>query len=158
MNRRTFYERTILALGGLINAALAIPAVGYLFGSNKSEQSDGWTDAGSLSVLQEGKPTEIVVQRSRHDAWRTAVEKLNIWAVKQNDEQVIAYAPQCPHLGCGYHWVAERDVFLCPCHDSTFSIDGEVLTGPSPRPLDRFETRIQGDRLWLGAVHRSTES
>jgi len=46
---------------------------------------------------------------------------------------------------------------LCPCHNSTFSIEGEVLTGPSPRALDRYETKIQGEKLLLGAVQKSAE-
>jgi len=28
-----------------------------------------------------------------------------------------------------------------PCHNSLFSIDGRVLAGPAPRPLDRYETK-----------------
>jgi Rieske Fe-S protein len=76
---------------------------------------------------------------------------------KKSDREVIAFGPQCPHLGCAYHWQAGNQTFLCPCHASTFSIDGEVLTGPAPRALDRYETRVEGGKLLLGSVRQSEE-
>jgi hypothetical protein len=27
-----------------------------------------------------------------------------------------------------------------------------VVTGPASRPLDRYSTRLEGNRLWLGPV------
>jgi len=75
--------------------------------------------------------------------------------VKKPKQAVVAFAPQCTHLGCGYHWDEQKQYFVCPCHSSTFSIDGEVLSGPAPRPLDRYEVRVQGEKLWLGPVRRA---
>jgi menaquinol-cytochrome c reductase iron-sulfur subunit len=63
---------------------------------------------------------------------------------------VIAFAPQCTHLGCAYHWDEKANNFLCPCHTSTFSIDGKVLTGPAPRPLDRLVTKIDQGKILIG--------
>jgi len=155
MTRRSLYERTILLLGGLLNAALALPAVAYLLGPAGKEEDAGWTEAGDVSALPEGRPVELTVHRERRDAWKKSVEKRNVWAVKQGEGGVTVFVPQCTHLGCGYRWIAERELFLCPCHDSTFSIDGEVMSGPAPRPLDRFETRIEGGRIWIGAPRQS---
>ena len=158
MTRRTLYHRVVLLLAGAMGAAITAPAVAYLLGPFRRRLSNGWADAGSLAALPDGKPTEIVVQRQRHDAWKKSVDKMSVWALKRDDGQVVAYSPRCTHLGCGYRWISERDLFVCPCHDSTFSIDGEVLSGPAPRALDRFETRIEGDRLWLGDVQPSEEA
>jgi menaquinol-cytochrome c reductase iron-sulfur subunit len=72
--------------------------------------------------------------------------------VKSADNKVTAYWPQCTHLGCAYHWEQDKNEFLCPCHNSLFGVDGKVLGGPAPRPLDRYETKVQGNKLLLGKM------
>lgn len=152
MNRRSFYQRAVIGLGALINAAIALPALAYLFLPGKQKAAAGWTDAGSVRALPTDEPSELTIQRERQDSWKTSVEKLTVWAVKKSDAEVVVYSPACTHLGCGYHWVDDDQHFICPCHDSAFGKDGSVLYGPAPRPLDRFQTRVEGGRLWLGPV------
>jgi menaquinol-cytochrome c reductase iron-sulfur subunit len=76
--------------------------------------------------------------------------KATAWVVKGPYNEVVAFTPQCTHLGCAYHWDDPSHTFMCPCHNSVFSIDGKVLSGPAPRPLDRYMTKIQGGRLDIG--------
>lgn len=151
MTRRSFYERSMIVLGLVINAGLALPAMAYLLLPGK-RQADEWTDAGSIAALPEDQPSELTIQRERQDSWKKSVEKMTVWAVKKSDSEVVVYSPHCTHLGCGYRWVQNDQHFLCPCHDTAFSKDGDVLSGPAPRPLDRFQTKVEGDRLWLGPV------
>jgi menaquinol-cytochrome c reductase iron-sulfur subunit len=37
-----------------------------------------------------------------------------------------------------------------------FSVDGKVQEGPAPRPLDRYQTKIEGTKLLLGPVQTSS--
>ncbi len=49
------------------------------------------------------------------------------------EEGVAAMSLVCTHLGC---IVSEtQDGFLCPCHGSQFTHEGQVSGGPAPRPL-----------------------
>jgi Rieske Fe-S protein len=53
----------------------------------------------------------------------------------------------CTHLGCRIRWIADEGKFYCPCHNGIFDRDGTVLSGPPPRPLDRFEVKVENDTL-----------
>ncbi|MBI1357658.1 MAG: Rieske 2Fe-2S domain-containing protein [Acidobacteria bacterium] len=153
MTRRGLYQGAIFVLGGLIGAGLGVPAAAYLLlGQKKDEDAEGWIDAGPLQALPLGQPTRLILERQRQDAWRRDVEKAPVWVIRDGDA-ITAFSPKCPHLGCGVSWSSEEKVFECPCHDSTFARDGKVEGGPSPRGLDTHETRIEGDRLWLGPIH-----
>ena len=39
-----------------------------------------------------------------------------------------------------------------------FSLEGKVLDGPAPRPLDRFQTKVQGNELMLGPLRQSDQT
>ena len=148
--RRTFYSAVIAGLGGLMTAALAAPAAAYLLIRPKSQNQSDLVPAADLSQLTVGKPEEVVFRRTRVDGWRVLNEKSTAWVLRKDDQNVVAFAPQCTHLGCAYHWDEKENNFLCPCHTSTFSIDGKVLTGPAPRPLDRLVTKIDQGKILVG--------
>src|SRR5579862_4881466 len=155
--RRGFGYAVIYGLGALIGAALAIPAALYLLIPPKTRKQDAWVEAGDLSQLQPGTPEEMTFRRTHTDGRKVYSEKGTAWVVKMADGKVVAYSPICTHLGCAYHWDAGKSDFVCPCHGSEFALDGTVLSGPAPRPLDRFETKVENARLWLGPVQQSDE-
>ena len=125
--RRTFYSAVIGILGGVMTAVLALPAAAYLMMKPKTQATGDFVEAADISTMQVGKPQEVVFRRTRVDGWRTVDEKTTAWVVKTDEKNVVAYAPQCTHLGCAYHWEAAKNSFVCPCHTSLFSIDGKVL-------------------------------
>ncbi len=152
--RRSFYHRIICSLWATITAAVIVPTWVYLFRPSHKAGSV-WVDAGDVRALEAGKPKEVVFLRLRVDGWKRTSGNGTAWLVKSQGEKITAFAPQCTHLGCPYHWDEKQQKFVCPCHDSLFSISGEVLTGPAPRTLDRYEVRLEGSRVWLGPVVRS---
>jgi menaquinol-cytochrome c reductase iron-sulfur subunit len=156
VSRRSFYGIAIQGLGALITAALAVPAAVYLFIAPRSKKKLGqFVEAASIDQLQAQRPEEVVFRRTRVDGWRVVTEKTTAWVVKKDDQNVVAFAPQCTHLGCAYHWDDQKKNFICPCHTSAFSIDGKVLSGPAPRALDTFEARVDNGKLLLGSIRRS---
>ena len=157
-NRRTFFLTAIYGLWAAMGAALSIPAAVYLLFPPKLRKEQNWAEAGDITKMKPNSPVEMVFRRNRVDGWRILSEKSTAWAVKLDDGQVVAFAPQCTHLGCAYHWDDPKKQFLCPCHTSVFSIDGKVVSGPAPRPLDRFESKVEKNKLLLGEVHESKES
>lgn len=54
---------------------------------------------------------------------------------------------KCPHLGCRVPFCSSSQRFECPCHGSVYNLIGEYVEGPAPRGMDRFEIKIQNDRV-----------
>ncbi|MGH2581648.1 MAG: ubiquinol-cytochrome c reductase iron-sulfur subunit [Anaerolineales bacterium] len=68
--------------------------------------------------------------------------KVKIW-MSNNPEGIYALYKVCPHLGCLYGWNDQEFKFICPCHGSQYEHDGDYISGPAPRSLDRFVVRIE---------------
>jgi menaquinol-cytochrome c reductase iron-sulfur subunit len=153
--RRAFHLAAIYILGALIGLALAIPTLLYLLVPPRPRKQSRWLDAGDISQLTPGSPIEMNFQESRLDGWKLVTAKKSAWVVKEPNNQIVAFGPQCTHLGCAYHWEASSNKFMCPCHGSYFALDGKVLEGPAPRPLDRYVTKIENSRLQIGELRVS---
>jgi len=154
--RRNFLVYATQGLGAIIAGALGIPAIAYLFAKPRA-QNAAWIDVAEIAKLPVGEPAEVIFTRRRVDGWKVINETALAWVVKEDDSKAFALAPACTHLGCAYHWERERKEFICPCHTSSFSIDGAVQSGPAPRALDRYESRIVDGKLQVGRVMQSGE-
>ena len=157
ISRRNFYVGAVYGMWAAISAALGIPALIYLFFPPKVRKAEEWVEVGDASKLAPDSPVEMVYRRNRVDGWKVISEKGTAWVVKQADNSIVAFGPQCTHLGCAYHWEESKNDFLCPCHSSVFGIDGKVVSGPAPRPLDRFDIQVKGSKLLLGKLRQSRE-
>lgn len=155
VSRRSFYVGIIYSVWGLITASVAAPAGVYLLFPPSNKKTENWIDAGDIGSIPTGTPTEVSFQHKRVDGWKVTSEKTTAWVVRESEDKVTAYAPQCTHLGCAYHWENQSSTFVCPCHNSEFSKTGEVLTGPAPRPLDRYPVKIEAGRIKLGPLNQN---
>jgi Rieske Fe-S protein len=70
------------------------------------------------------------------------------WLVRRSAGDLVAFDPRCTHARCAYDWTDQAS-FACLCHKGFFRIDGSVISGPPPRPLDRFGVRETGGRIEL---------
>jgi menaquinol-cytochrome c reductase iron-sulfur subunit len=157
VTRRRFYIGAIYAMWTAMAAALGLPTLFYLLFPPKARRDSEWVEAGDISKLAPHSPVELTFRRNRVDGWKVISEKSTAWVVKQADSSVVAYGPQCTHLGCAYHWEDKQNQFLCPCHTSLFAVDGRVVAGPAPRPLDRYEVKVDGSKLLIGSLRKSSE-
>lgn len=57
------------------------------------------------------------------------------------------FSSVCTHLGCIVRWHSDQKRFICPCHKGTFDMDGRVVAGPPPRPLDELKLIVKGDDI-----------
>jgi quinol---cytochrome c reductase iron-sulfur subunit, bacillus type len=147
ISRRGFFETMIAALAGIIGLCLFVPLIGYAILPALRRKKSGWEDLGPISKLKPDQPQQLDFLITKTDGWYKTTATQWVWAVRHDDGTVTAFSPRCPHLGCAYHWDGDAQKFECPCHGSVFSMDGTVLAGPSPRPLDTLPIKIEGGRL-----------
>ncbi len=135
------------AIAGLIGMGLGLPSVGYVISPALKRRAKQWVDVGAVADLSVGEPKDLEHVMTVQDGYLESRAIRSVWAVKQADGQVTVYSPLCPHLGCGYRWDEAAKEFKCPCHGSVFSITGQVLAGPAPRPLDTLPAKVEQGHL-----------
>jgi cytochrome b6-f complex iron-sulfur subunit len=131
-NRRTFLKKIWKGLGILASVEFAAVFFGFLFsGKDDKEQTTSKQifEAGSVSSFQ---PNSV-----------TAFRGGRFYLARLEDGGFIALSLRCTHLGCSINWEESKKSFVCPCHSSSFSIDGDVLNPPAPKALDYFPVKIE---------------
>jgi len=147
VSRRNFMVKAIIGISAFIGAAVAIPLAGFGILPVLRKKEPGWSDAGTAAELAPNEPQERRFVQTVRAGWQEGRVERTVWLVKRTDGSVTAFAPNCPHLGCGYRWFSQDRQFKCPCHASFFDIDGKLLAGPAPRGLDTLETKIEDGRV-----------
>ena len=66
------------------------------------------------------------------------------------DKGFLAFSRVCTHLGCLVKYHPDKEVFICPCHAGVFDLEGNVVSGPPPKPLPKFAVKVEGDNLVIG--------
>lgn len=77
----------------------------------------------------------------------TPVEAGRFYLVRLADGGFLALYRKCTHLGCSVPYEPTEGKFVCPCHGSAFSLNGDVENAPAPRALDLFELTIENDEI-----------
>jgi cytochrome b6-f complex iron-sulfur subunit len=70
--------------------------------------------------------------------------------INTKDKGLIAFSKVCTHLGCLVKYDRQRQLFICPCHAGIFDLEGKVISGPPPKPLQKFAVRVEGDNIVIG--------
>jgi menaquinol-cytochrome c reductase iron-sulfur subunit len=150
ISRRNFMAIATWAIGGFIAIALAIPGVAYIIGPALQRQEEGnWIRLGSTSKVELGAPTLFKVNIQRQTGWILNEDELSVYVLTDNGRDYVAMSNICTHLGCRVRWISDQEQFFCPCHNAVFSKDGSVGSGPPPRPLDRYEVKVEDDQLYV---------
>jgi menaquinol-cytochrome c reductase iron-sulfur subunit len=141
VSRRDFIKVTTTIVGGAIGAALGLPAVIYLLDpAFKAGAKEGWVPVGKVADMQVGVPSPFYFTRVQVNGWERTSTSHGGYALLRSDDpkDILVLNSQCTHLACTVNWNPEAAAYICPCHDGKFSKDGAVLSGPPPRPLDRY--------------------
>ena len=56
-----------------------------------------------------------------------------------------AFSAVCTHLNCTVQYDGTAGVIWCACHNGKFDLNGQVISGPPPRPLEQYQVNVRGD-------------
>lgn len=150
LSRRDFIKSTTAFIGGLISTAFGVPVLGYLLApALREEEVSDVINLGPLENYPVGVPTPFSITQTRVNGWERTAKVIGMYVVRMDDGSVRVFSDICTHLGCLVTWHPETHDYISPCHDGHFDIDGFVTKGPPPRPLDEFETKVEGGILFV---------
>ncbi len=150
VTRRRFLVRAIAVMAGAIAAMVGAPAIGYLIGPSSDRSGSGdWIPLGTATSVQPGDPVLMKATVERKSGWLTDSQEVSVFVSTENGQNFTALSNVCTHLGCRVRWVPDQSGFFCPCHNAVFARDGSVATGPPPRPLDSFETKLEDGTIFI---------
>ena len=144
----------MLGAAGLLTPA-AIGLGTLLDPIRRPSAAGGFVRITRLEALPEdGTPRKFQVLAERVDAWtRYPVAPVGAVFLRRAGPKVVqAFNVICPHAGCHVDFLGDRKVFFCPCHNSSFAVDGAVgdPRSPSPRGLDELDVELrQESEVWV---------
>jgi menaquinol-cytochrome c reductase iron-sulfur subunit len=147
--RRKFLQAFVGVFSSLIGVALAVPFIAAVIGRPGRGKEGGFSEVAPVSSFPAGVPTDIAYTEMASDAYLRQEVVHHLWVVRHTDTDVTVFSPICPHLGCRYDWDPRDSQFKCPCHGSVYLIDGKVVAGPAPRPLDTLPAEVRQGRLYV---------
>lgn len=133
LSRRDFLKLGIGALSAL--AVLEVGGASLLFMQPRTLEGafGGIVDAGQIDSFPAGSVVEFPDGR--------------FFLIRADDGGFLAVYQRCTHLGCSVTWQADEGHFFCPCHASSFDMNGDVENPPAPRALDTFPVAIDDGRV-----------
>lgn len=145
--RRCFLTRLSIAAGSLAAAIVALPSIGFLLGLRKPTMV--WRSVGKVDDFQIGATVEVKFLDPSPLPWAGVTAETAAWLLRVDEQQFKAFSVDCTHLGCPVRWLPTANLFMCPCHGGVFYADGQVASGPPPRPLTTYPVRVEDGQVQI---------
>ncbi len=150
VSRRNFMKAATVTIGGLIGAVIAVPGISYIVGpALKNEETRKWLPLGSVRKVEVGTPTLFKIKIERRSGWIIDEDEISVYVLTVNGRDYAAISNICTHLGCRVRWIPDQEHFFCPCHNGIFDKEGNVVAGPPPRPLNRYEVKVENEQVYI---------
>ena len=132
-DRRSFLD-TVLAVGFVSTAAaVAYPVLRFLVPPPSGEPATTSVTLGKADML---RPNSAEIFKFGN---KPAI------VVRTPEGELRAFTAVCTHLECTVQFRAETSQLWCACHNGVFDLGGNVVSGPPPRALERFDVNVRGD-------------
>jgi menaquinol-cytochrome c reductase iron-sulfur subunit len=146
--RRGFLKWLIGTLAAVIGLVTGIPFIRAVINSAPLQKLS-YVEVGDVGSLPIGQPQDMNFQVRVTDAYLQQEVTRSVWVIRHSPAEMTVFSPICTHLGCHFKWNPQTRHFECPCHGSVWTIDGKVIGGPAPRPLDTLPYKIDNGKLYV---------
>ncbi len=148
LTRREFVKGVTVITGTLMGLILGIPSLDYIIAPGfKVKEAEAWVPVGPLDNYEVGVPKLFSFNRTEINGWEQTVLNYGAFVVRKSETEVLVLSNICTHLACRVTWHPDIQNYVSPCHNGHFDIYGNVISGPPPRPLDEFKSKIENDNL-----------
>ena len=90
--------------------------------------------------------SDIPVGSAKNDVY----DGTPIVIIHRQGKGYIALSRVCTHLGCLVSYDQIQKSLICPCHAGKFTLDGNVVTGPAPKPLPSLPIKVEAEKVVVG--------
>lgn len=102
----------------------------------------------TLSHLSKPSPKKVFISKSELEK----IKELHLFAdiiIVKKEQKYLVFSRKCPHLGCKLNYDPEKELIVCPCHQSKFYLTGKYIEGPAKRDLQKlpFEYNEEGIKV-----------
>lgn len=150
MDRRSFVKIVTASLGSLMAAVVGLPAIQYFISpALGKENKEQWISLGPIENYPLNTPTLFTFTITKVNGWERSSMSYGAFVLREENKDPIVYSDVCTHLSCRVYWDQEIREYVCPCHAAFFDIQGDVVSGPPPRPLDQYEIKIEENQLFI---------
>jgi Rieske Fe-S protein len=131
----------------------------------------GWMGSVFFPILRYLKPLGAQTQNGPiklSDEERSKLEKeravivragaARVLVLEDAEQRLRAMSAKCTHEGCTVQYVPGESVIWCACHNGRFDLDGRVLAGPPPRPLETYACHREADGAVIVQLGRGPEA
>jgi menaquinol-cytochrome c reductase iron-sulfur subunit len=146
-SRRAFLVRLSLAAAACAAALVGLPVIGFLFAPLLRKIPEIWRPVGSVDDFEVGQAVQVSFRDSSPLPWAGITAQTAAWLRREGPQAFVAFSVNCTHLGCPVRWLANADLFLCPCHGGVYYRNGDVAAGPPPQPLSRYPVRVRDGQV-----------
>ena len=154
--RRSFLKEAAAVLIGAVSTLVPLVSGLVMFFDplRKKAKAGEFVFVASLTALSDdGLPRKFPVIAAHSDAWnKFPPAPVGAVYLRRVGKAVEALNVVCPHAGCFVDFNSETKSFLCPCHNSSFALNGKISdpSSPSPRAMDKLSAQIRnGTEVWV---------
>lgn len=152
VDRQGFVKIVLTFLGTIMGTVIGLPFIQYFLSpALKKQEVEDWISLGPLANYPLGTPTLFNFTRTQVNGWERTSQSYGVYVYRASESEVTAFSNICTHLSCRLSWEEDLQQYICPCHDASFDINGQILNlpSPAPRPMDTYETKLEEGNLYI---------